>query len=560
VTASQPAQATLATAETARQDSLLAKFARSISSDLALHELLRSALDCVAQMAQARMATIGIHGAQINAQSAGWSSVVEHRFSDSRSVAGAAELLLDAVAVGDLPRFDSYQSQPVLALSVRAGESQRGVLVLVLSSPSSVPTDLLDCLQAVADHMGMAIRNAARITRERRRTARFELVSKVARIINRSGSPLMSTLQLAADAIHEVLEYPNVDIPLLDPDNPDVLVIGTRGGDYKQQIAQVDRVPIERGIMGAVARNRRTILANDVQRDHRYVRPPVPNPSKAELAVPLLSGDALLGVLNVEGDGPFDELDQLTIEAIAQHLALAIDNAALVSEQQTNAIQEERQRLAFELHDSVTQALSGISMLAQGLPAAWDKGREDGLRAAQRVAELARVAVGEMRTLLHELSAAERQNLIQRTTGRGYAPVGLELLTDGGLGAALPKFLGVLVPPHIHVNCDFSAYVTQAIEHEQALYRVFQEAASNLVRHSGANSLQLTALVDARFAQVCIRDNGRGCSSAEPDGFGFRSMRQRMEKLGGALRLRSVEPQGFEVLATLKRLDRKPTA
>jgi signal transduction histidine kinase len=542
-----------------RHDGLLAEFARNVADELDLHDVLSCVLRCAAELTGAAHLLLGVQAMPGAGATAEFSDLLQHDPFGARLMDRLdGERLLAGLSTQDLPAKARYQGRPVLGLAVCAGATRLGLLALLLPDSGTgqvAPAAVMDALQVLTAHAGLAIRNAARIARERRRTARFQLVAKVAQIINRSGSPLMTTLQMAADAIHDVLEYPNVDIPLVDPDDPGVLVILTRGGGYKQ-IGQEDRIRIDQGIMGAAARTRKTILANDVQSDPRYVRPPVPNPSRAELAVPLLSGDELLGVLNVEGDGPFDELDQLTIEAIARHLALAIENAALVSEQQNNAIMEERQRLAYELHDSVTQALSGISLLAQALPSAWDKGRSEGLRASARVAELAQLAVAEMRTLLHELSAAQRQNQTQRSSRRMTVPVGLDQLKDGGLGAALPKLLGVLVPPQIKVSCDFSAYVAQHLEYEQALYRVFQEAASNLVRHSGASALTLVAQVDTRLVQVSMRDNGRGVGSETPDGYGFRSMRQRLQRLGGALRLRSLQPCGFEVLATLKRRDR----
>ncbi len=537
-----------------RSDVVLASLATSLANELGLHETLSCVAKCVADLIDARQVTIGVGRGD---QTSGWSDVLQFESAHSEHSSMSAEKLLAGLRGQSLPCHCRLFGKLVLALPIIAGELQLGVLAIVPAVESAEPLapEVLHILQVACGHAGLAIRNATRMTRERRRLARLQLVVNVGQLINRGGNPLMMTLQLAADAIHEVLEYPNVDIPLIDAEDPNVLVIVARGGGYKR-IHHEDRIRLDQGIMGAAARTRTTILANDVKRDPRYIAPPVPDPSRAELAVPLLAGDQLLGVLNVEGDGPFDELDQLTLEAIGRHLALAIENARLVSEQQNNAILEERQRLAYELHDSVTQALSGISLLAQALPSAWQKGQAEGLRASARVAELAQLAVAEMRTLLHELSASGRQNQSTRSR-RAIAPVGLDRLKDGGLGAALPKLLGVLVPPHIRVESDFTAYVPQSLDHEQALYRVFQEAASNLVRHSGATQMALVARVDAVLVKVSMRDNGRGTSSDKPDGYGFRSMRQRLERLGGALSLRVLQPHGFEVLATLKRHDRK---
>ncbi len=543
-------------AQRRKSDAVLADLAASLADELGLHETLSCVVRCAAELLDARQVTVGVCRGD---NKPGWTDVLQVESGNPEHAAIGAELLLDELSRLALPHRCELFGRGVLALPIVAAELQLGVLAIVPAVDIVEPLDpeIHRALQVICLHAGLAIRNAMRMARERRRLARLQLVANVGQLINRGGNPLMTTLQLAADAIHEVLEYPNVDIPLVDADDPTVLVIAVRGGGYKR-IHREDRIRLDQGIMGAAARTRTTILANDVQRDPRYIAPPVPHPSRAEVAVPLLAGDQLLGVLNVEGDGPFDELDQLTLEAIGRHLALAIENARLVSEQQTNAILEERQRLAFELHDSVTQALSGISLLAQALPSAWQKGQADGLRASARVAELAQLAVAEMRTLLHELSAAERQNHNTRSR-RAIAPVGLDRLKDGGLGAALPKLLGVLVPPHIRVECDFASYIPQSLEHEQALYRVFQEAASNLVRHSGASQMSLVAKVEPLLVRVSMRDNGRGMGSDKPDGYGFRSMRQRLEKLGGALGLRVLQPHGFEVLATLKRHDRAVT-
>ena len=68
--------------------------------------------------------------------------------------------------------------------------------------------------------------------------------------------------------------------------------------------------PLSKGIMGAAARMRRAQLVNDVASDPRYVTPPGTPGARAELAVPMLYGDELLGLVNAEGDGPFDELDR----------------------------------------------------------------------------------------------------------------------------------------------------------------------------------------------------------------------------------------------------------
>src|SRR4029453_7144253 len=113
-----------------------------------------------------------------------------------------------------------------------------------------------------------AIENAQRQDVERRRSLRFELIARIAADIHREPDR-DALLQRAADAIHSVLKFPNVDIPLLDPSDPNTLVVRVRGGSYKRKIQKVDSLPISGGIMGAAAREGRTQLANDVRNDPR---------------------------------------------------------------------------------------------------------------------------------------------------------------------------------------------------------------------------------------------------------------------------------------------------
>lgn len=390
---------------------------------------------------------------------------------------------------------------------------------------------------------------------ERRRTARFELIARVARIIN-AVPGLDTLLQQAADAIHDVLDFPNVDIPLLDPDDPGTLVVAVRGGTYKALIRGEDRLPVSTGIMGAAVRERRTQRVDDVTRDPRYVQPPVPTRAHAELAVPIVLGDDVLGVVNVEGAKPFDDLDQSTIEIVADHLAVAIQNARLIEQNREAAVWQERQRLRRELHDSVTQILSSINLLAQALPSAWRASPADGERRAQRLSELAQTAFAEMRALLRELQPPEQAS--QNISRRGRSFLGLEHLKDGGLGAALPRLLQTLLPEALVRRYDIACWTPQHLPHEEALYRVCQEAVSNVIRHASATRIEVEARVDARLARLIVRDDGRGLPD-EPasGGIGLKSMQQRVNSLGGVFRLRRVEPHGLEVEACLPRKDRK---
>ena len=119
---------------------------------------------------------------------------------------------------------------------------------------------------------------------------RLRLLLRVARIIA-ADLPVEEILDRVADAIHELLGFPNVDLPLVDPQDPGVLVIRARGGAYKERIRHEDRLRVDQGIMGAAVTAGRTQKVDDVAADPRYVEPPAGLAMRAELAVPLVHAE-----------------------------------------------------------------------------------------------------------------------------------------------------------------------------------------------------------------------------------------------------------------------------
>jgi signal transduction histidine kinase len=352
-----------------------------------------------------------------------------------------------------------------------------------------------------------------------------------------------------------VLKFPNVDIPLVDPDDPEVLVVRVRGGHYKRKIQKVDRLPVGSGIMGAAVRERATQLVNDVRADPRYLCPPGVAPALAELALPICSGDRVLGVLNVEGNHRFDDLDRRSLEVVADCLAVAIENARLSGQASESAVLAERQRLARELHDNVTQILSSMSLLSQTLTATWQRNPEEGEKRVARLQQLAQTAFAELRMLMRQLVPPESaQHPAISVQGRAFA--GLENLRKQALPGALTKLLAVMVPDSMGVKTSFAGYVPQRLDNEEALYRVCQEAVSNTMRHAGARRLRVEAAVTETQAVLRVADDGRGLGTEFRPGVGLGSMRTRIETLHGHFRVAPNNPHGTIIEARLPRADR----
>lgn len=402
---------------------------------------------------------------------------------------------------------------------------------------------------------------------------RLRLLARIAARMHEEPS-LDALLQGTADAMHEMLGYPNVDIPMLDPEQPYTLIVRFRGGHYKRAIQQVDRIPLDRGIMASAVRSRRTELVNDLRFDPRYVCPPGVTPAMAELAVPIRVAGEVVGVVNVESDQPFDEADRLSVESVADFLGVAIRNLRLVPAARAAAILTERQRLARELHDNVTQILSSMSLLTQTIDSAWKRDPAEGSRRVARLSELAQTAFVEMRMLLRELSPPASDPPRPTRAGPAAAPTarapaapvisqrsrtvaGLERLREHALPGALQRLFAVMVPEELRVRIDADHYVPQSLDHEEALYRVAQEAASNSIRHAKAQQLSVQASVSAEHAILHIADDGRGLSAEFRPGIGLSSMRSRIEAAGGHFRITPNTPRGTLIEARLPRADRK---
>lgn len=434
----------------------------------------------------------------------------------------------------------------VIGMPMRAQEKLIGVFGIGVHHPRTLDERAQEMLGIFARHAAVAIENARRYAEEQRRASRFALLARVA-AMGTSGPDVDGVLQHAADAIHESLDYPNVDIPLLDPDDPQVLVVRIRGGEYKRLIRREDRLPVSAGIMGAAVRERRTQRVNDVASDPRYVHPPGVQTPLAELAIPILDGEEVLGVLNIEGDRPFDDLDCASLELVAENLGLAIANARLSGRATEAAILEERQRLARDLHDSVTQILSSMSLITQSLAEAWRRDPAEGERRVERLGELSRLAFSEMRGLLYELSPRPPTHATGASNRRPTFP------------HRLRRMASAMVPAQVQLHINVVDFIPQAQAHEDALLRVCQEAVSNAARHASPGSIRIETSMSSAGIRLSITDDGSGMQETAGHGRGLGNMRERLSELGGSLRILPGVPCGTQLLAYLPRFDRSAT-
>lgn len=348
------------------------------------------------------------------------------------------------------------------------------------------------------------------------------------RVVLSLGQRVTSLLDLevllpeACRLIAEAFGYDLVGINLIDPLDASRLF---QAAAYppERRLPRNFRVPLSRGLTGWVAQSGRACLVNDVSQDPRYILGPGREQTRAELDVPLKLGRRTIGVLNVESErvNAFGASDVPYLQGLAGQLAQAIDNARLAADSRQLAAAEERARLARDLHDETIQALVALGrqldLLALDLP-------EDATRAAERLERIQSL-------LSTTLDGVRRMSQNQR-------PAALE---DLGLVPALQAHadawaeLGLRV--HVHVQGS-PHRLPAAIEH--AVYRVAQEALSNVARHAGVQDVQLQLSFSADELTLCVVDRGQGfATQATQPGQGLLGMRDRAAEIGADLEITS---------------------
>jgi signal transduction histidine kinase len=208
----------------------------------------------------------------------------------------------------------------------------------------------------------------------------------------------------------------------------------------------------------------------------------------------------------------------------------------LYEQAQQTAQLEERQRLARELHDAVTQTLFSGSLIADVLPRLWERDPAEARRRLEELRELTRGSLAEMRTLLYELRPAAitesplgdlLRQLVEATIGHARLPVTLTIdghSPSGGL------------PPDVQI----------------ALYRIAQEALNNVAKHARANRAEVSLVYRANQVELSVRDDGQGFdpSRASPGHFGVGNMSERAAAVGAGLAIASAPGEGTRVTIT----------
>jgi signal transduction histidine kinase len=275
------------------------------------------------------------------------------------------------------------------------------------------------------------------------------------------------------------------------------------------------------------------LVIGDMLNDPRV--PPAAASRHAFAAVPMRAGGHIQGVLSVfrAAGQNFSASEVSLLATVADGVGLAVENSRRARHK---AVVEERERLARELHDSVTQSLYSLTLFgewAAGLLVQGDTNQAQ--EKLLRISEIARQALKEMRLMVYELRSPE--------------------LERHGLHGALEKRLTAVeerAGVHTSLHYDDGLHFTPTVEDE--LYQIVQEALNNALKHAGAQAVSVEVAAGSGGAWLSICDDGIGFEplvAARNGGMGLASMHTRAARAGGKLRIDSTPGHGCRVRVEL---------
>jgi len=319
-----------------------------------------------------------------------------------------------------------------------------------------------------------------------------------------------------------------LDAKLLILENESWLKIFQQTGNA---LPNMERLPLVDSSSILSILQKRAVLINDVATSPELGQSH--SDLKSLLATPLVIDSEVNGTLQMGNKpGGFTQDDMRILSLFADQAAMAVANSQLHEHAKQQAVLEERQRLARELHDSVTQVLYSIILYADATRLALAAGKNG--EATQNVHEL--------RNMAHQAMADMRMLLFQ------LHPPALE---DEGLVAALQMRLEAIESrAGLQVELRVEGENNLPIFLEEVLYKIAHEALNNIVKHAKAEHVTIHFLFSDRHCRMTIEDDGVGfdpVTAQGEGGLGLRGIAERVQQIGGHLLVESSPKQGAKL-------------
>lgn len=583
-------------ADVIRQVDILQRVIGSISSGLALVPLLSKILDGAVALIHATHGTIGlvidhVEGPVIRTV-ATYNMPQEELGAEMAAGVGLAGWVLKEGRTillgryGDLeyPTLPELSEHSVLGVPILWGNKMIGFLGIGAESSHKFNQRDAETLELFGKYAAIAINNAKLFETSEHALDEMRLLYATSQRISLAVD-VDEVISAYLDQIAEHRRYIcNVCLYELDDQGQRTAVIirgrwTPQGGSQRLE----DRVPYSYDALDPLLDAGETVTIRDVRTDPRVtkgLREMQESSGRLALAMcPLMVRGQRIGVvvLSYPGVHIWTEAILWPYQATAAQLATAIDSRSqqglLYERAQQLAVLEERQRLARELHDSVTQLIFSTTLIAQSIAPAWRRDPAEGQSRVDRLLELSQTALREMRSLLFELHIGD-----EKKSDVPIALTGTERVRQHGLLDALKLLAGDLSNENEHVRIESAGdpfkYFHAGTEKElrlksvmeESIYRIAQEALNNAIKHARAHqvTIQLNNS-NPRELYLSIKDDGVGFvpdvdkvrDNFEEGGFGMNTMRQRAEALGGQIQVISAPGKGtiVEVRIPLKDME-----
>jgi signal transduction histidine kinase len=408
-----------------------------------------------------------------------------------------------------------------------------GTLFLISQDLRDFDDDEMQLLLSAGQQIGVAVDNASLFAAQQRRAEQFRVIAEVGRQIT-SIMDIDQVLEQVVNLIQKAFAYEHVAIAMLENEYAVYRVGAGRLWEDPKFNFNPSHLKIgSDSVTGRVAATGQAIYIPDVRKDPGYVEMKGSG-TLSELTVPVKVKGKVIGVLDAQSDkmNAFDDSDLIVLQSLADQTAVAIENAQLYKQAQQLAVVEERNRLARELHDSVTQALYGITLHAEAAYRQLEARKTQLVN--EQLAELratAQEALREMRLLIFELrpSVVEMQGLVPALRAR------LE---------AVEERAGMRVEMNLSEELDLSDRL------QDGLYRIAQEALNNALKHAQANQITLNLTGNPFKITLEIMDDGVGFipeEAIEGGGLGLDGIIERAELLRGDLTIDSWPGKGTNI-------------
>lgn len=400
----------------------------------------------------------------------------------------------------------------------------------------------LELMQAIASQTGIAIENARLFAETQHLLEETKQRASELVIINSVQQGLASKLE--EQSIYELVgdtfrNFFNAQVVMISTYDPQTNTVEHRYAiERGERVNAPGRLP-PGGFRDQIIRTKQPVLFNrNVADEAAHLNQPIipgTGTPKSWLGVPMLLGDQVTGILSVQNldeENAFGESDIRLLETFASSMSIALENARLYEQARRLAVLDERQRLARELHDSVTQSLYGISLYAQ---AATGNLQADQIEQAKQylddIQNTAQESLADMRLLIYELRPP--------------------ILEKEGLISALQQRLNS-VEDRARIKSSIQTNLTGRLPArvEECLYQIAREALNNVIKHAHARTVSIHILREADSVSMEIADDGVGFdpeTSRRQGSLGLVNMQERAQSQGWILAIESSPGNGTRI-------------